>query len=184
MYRWTLLLTIFVAFSLEAATAPAFAQHHGPNTCISGYVWREAYAGDVVCVRPAVRSQTRDDNRKAASRRQPGGGAYGPNTCRQGYVWRGARQNDFVCVTPRTRDQAAADNRAAASRRVNRSTTSRPTAPAPRPQHPGTGADDPYGPTYDPGMGRGAACAMHFECPPRMELAVEGGQCVCEYIRP
>ncbi len=36
---------------------------YGPATCIGGYVWREAYAGDVVCVVPAVRSLVRDENR-------------------------------------------------------------------------------------------------------------------------
>jgi Caspase domain len=88
------------------------------DACIQGYVWREAFDGDHVCVTPAVRTNTAMDNSQAARRIQPGGGAYGPNTCRQGFVWREARPGDVVCVTPATRAQAAADNGQAAARRV------------------------------------------------------------------
>lgn len=35
---------------------------YGPDTCISGYVWREAVAKDPVCVIPAVREQAARDN--------------------------------------------------------------------------------------------------------------------------
>ena len=84
----------------------------GTNTdpCIQGYVWREAFPGDYVCVTPQVRAQTAADNAQAAARRAPGGGAYGRDTCRRGYVWRAAHPEDRVCVTPATRAQAAADN--------------------------------------------------------------------------
>ena len=84
--------------------------------CFQGYVWREAFAGDDVCVTPSVRSQAAADNAAAASRRNPNGGPYGPDTCLQGYVWRDAKVNDHVCVTPATRAEAKADNAAAASR--------------------------------------------------------------------
>jgi hypothetical protein len=87
------------------------------DICIQGYVWREAFAGDHVCVTPLTRAQVAGDNRLAASRRDPGG-LYGPNTCIQGFVWRGARDGDAVCVTPDRRSQAVADNRQAAARRV------------------------------------------------------------------
>jgi hypothetical protein len=87
------------------------------DVCIQGYVWREAFAGDHVCVVPLTRAQAAEDNRLAASRRDPAG-AFGPNTCVQGFVWRSARDGDAVCVTPDRRTQAFADNRAAASRRV------------------------------------------------------------------
>lgn len=86
------------------------------NRCKQGYVWREAYEGDVVCVTPDVRTQAAADNRAAPSRWISG--AYGPHTCIAGYVWREARNGDDVCVTPQTRTQARADNAAAASRRV------------------------------------------------------------------
>jgi len=47
----------------------------GSTTCVSGYVWREAFPADLVCVTPAVRTQTRLDNAQAASRvMRPAGG--------------------------------------------------------------------------------------------------------------
>jgi len=84
--------------------------------CLQGWVWREAYPGDKVCVTGAIRSQAAADNAAAASRRNPNGGPFGPDTCIQGYVWREARPTDHVCVTPATRTQAAQDNAAASSR--------------------------------------------------------------------
>jgi hypothetical protein len=95
----------------------AAATDYGPDTCLVGWVWREAYPGDVVCVTPAVRTQARVDNAAAASRVDPRGGTFGPKTCKPGYVWREARASDLVCVTPATRAQAKADNAAAAPRR-------------------------------------------------------------------
>jgi hypothetical protein len=86
------------------------------NQCKQGYVWREAYQGDVVCVTPDVRTQAAADNRAAASRWISG--AYGPHTCIGGYVWREARTGDDVCVTPQIRTQTRNDNAAAASRRA------------------------------------------------------------------
>jgi hypothetical protein len=41
---------------------------YGSNTCRSGYVWREAKPGDVVCVTPEERQQVREDNAAARSR--------------------------------------------------------------------------------------------------------------------
>lgn len=105
-----------VAVGLASAVIWAAAAQAQSGTCKSGYVWREAFPGDKVCVAPATRSQAATDNRQAAARREPGGGAYGPDTCRQGYVWREARSSDHVCVTPDTRAQAAADNREAHNR--------------------------------------------------------------------
>lgn len=89
----------------------------GPDTCLQGYVWRDAFANDHVCVTVATRSQAAADNAAAASRRSPNGGAFGPDTCLQGFVWRQAIPADHVCVTVATRSQAAADNAAGASRR-------------------------------------------------------------------
>jgi Family of unknown function (DUF6006) len=94
------------------------APYYGIDRCKQGYVRREAQADDRVCVTPAVRTQTRDQNNSAADRREPNGGAYGPNTCKQGFVWREATKNDPVCVIPAVRDQAAEDNRQAEARRV------------------------------------------------------------------
>jgi hypothetical protein len=92
----------------------------GPDTCIQGYVWREAIPGDHVCVTPETRDLAREDNQLANddSRRSPTGGDYGPDTCVQGYVWRGVVPSDHVCVTPETRDQVQQDNALADSRRA------------------------------------------------------------------
>jgi hypothetical protein len=88
-------------------------------TCVSGFVWREAFASDYVCVSPQTRTQAAADNSQAATRRNPSGGAYGPDTCLQGFVWRDASPRDHVCVTGIVRSQAAADN-AQAPLRVQR----------------------------------------------------------------
>lgn len=106
--RFTLLLLL--------VPAPALAQDSGADTCKAGFVWREAYPGDHVCVETQRRSDAAEDNRLASSRRVPSGGAYGPNTCRAGFVWREAREGDLVCVTPERRAQTSDDNQAAASR--------------------------------------------------------------------
>ena len=90
---------------------------YGSGTCLQGYVWREAFSGDKVCVTPDVRTQAASDN-AAASSRVDVNCQYGPDACQTGYVWRDAFSGDHVCVTPDVRSQAAADN-AAASSRVN-----------------------------------------------------------------
>ena len=43
-------------------SAAAQVCHHGANTCQNGYVWREAFPGDLVCVVPSQRDQTASDN--------------------------------------------------------------------------------------------------------------------------
>ena len=83
--------------------------------CLMGYVWREARAGDKVCVTPAVRTQVAADNAVARTRWVQG--PYGPHTCISGYVWREAFKGDDTCVTPSQRTQAASDNNNAALRR-------------------------------------------------------------------
>jgi len=88
-----------------------------PNVpCLIGYVWRQAYHGDYVCVTAATRAQAAADDAAANSRIQHGGGAYGPYTCIQGYVWRQVVPDDYTCVIPAVRSQAAYDNSQAASR--------------------------------------------------------------------
>ena len=80
------------------------APSNKPNTskaadrCKQGYVWREARAGDHVCVDPRTRDEVAQQNRQAA--RLWVKGDYGPRTCRQGYVWREAYKGDQVCVVP------------------------------------------------------------------------------------
>jgi hypothetical protein len=124
---------IFLRLSHPPIAAPRFENAslpHGQDTCLSGYVWREAFEGDHVCVTPATRSQAAADNAAAASHREPNGGAYGPDTCRQGFVWRVARPEDHVCVTPERRDQTANDNAQASQRRVLGETTPSFTPPS------------------------------------------------------
>ena len=119
------------AWLLILIGAAAVAQDYGPDTCVQGYVWREAFPGDHVCVDPATRAQAAEDNRLAAQRREPAGGEYGPDTCRAGFVWREARPDDHVCVPLETRAQAGADNRAA-RRRIVRPPAAAPGSPVKR----------------------------------------------------
>ncbi|MFL6661628.1 MAG: PASTA domain-containing protein, partial [Rhizobacter sp.] len=90
----------------------------GPDTCKSGFVWRDAFPGDHVCVAPAVRAQAQAENAQGpAHRALPVFGLpFGPDTCAPGFVWRDARQGDHVCVSGASRQAAADENRQAASR--------------------------------------------------------------------
>lgn len=115
------------------ATAVADPLPYGPDTCIQGFVWREAQPGDAVCVTSAVRSSTAEENQLASQRVEPNGGAYGPDTCKSGYVWREAVGNDHVCVTPGSRSQAASDNAAAASRKAANAPAAAPAGQEPVP---------------------------------------------------
>jgi hypothetical protein len=89
-----------------------------PRRCLKGFVWRESRAYDLVCVPPAERAGTRQENQQAASRVQPGGGAFGPDTCKPGFVWReaidaswrGDDPDDHVCVPPASRTRARQSN--------------------------------------------------------------------------
>ena len=105
----TVLTASFIAFGAGVGATPASASPH-PDTCKSGYVWRDARPGDHVCVTPATRSQAQYDNSQAANRIASYGGDHGSTTCKNGYVWREAFEGDHVCVTPGTRSQAQYDN--------------------------------------------------------------------------
>ncbi len=84
------------------------------DTCVQGFVWREARPKDHVCVRPKVRDEVAQQNGTKAKRWTSG--AYGPQTCIQGYVWREAFDGDKVCVRPEFREATKKDNQAARSR--------------------------------------------------------------------
>lgn len=114
-FRSTIALALVIAAMSPGA---ASTQQSASRVCKPGYVWREAYPNDTVCVLPATRTQVRADNRAAASRINPRPGRYRPNECKPGFVWRIARPSDLVCVVPSQRDQAQADNKVAAYRRV------------------------------------------------------------------
>jgi hypothetical protein len=77
--------------------------------CKPGFVWRQAYAGDHVCVTPQARQQAASDNQSAPPRRTASG------QCVKGYVWRQANPQDHVCVTPQTRARTAQENASAAT---------------------------------------------------------------------
>ena len=146
-------LAVAAAVSAPASADPAY----GPDTCIQGFVWREAIPGDNVCVTPAVRDATAAQNANAAANRDPDG-AYGSNSCKQGFVWREAFDGDVVCVTPDVRAATKADNAAAASRKASNSPqpTPQPT-PTPSANHTVvfeiTGSGTVYSINTDPNVG-------------------------------
>jgi hypothetical protein len=151
---------------------------YGPNTCKNGFVFREAYKNDQVCVSTEVRAQVARDNAAAVSRIQPGGGRSGPNTCKEGFVWRLTRPQDLVCVDPSQRTQAADDNRNAYSRQQARLTEPRPVPPKPRAPVVAVDAD---GKALPPGPSGEAQCKLGgARCPPRMAVAYDDDVgCIC-----
>jgi hypothetical protein len=130
-YSTLLPLAAAVAGFTVALPVPALANPlpYGPDTCIQGYVWREARPSDHVCVAPPIRDATAQQNANAAQNVEPGGGAYGPATCKQTFVWRNAFDGDVVCVTVSVRDQAAKDNDAAQSRYQRNQPDPKPAQP-------------------------------------------------------
>ena len=61
---------------------------YGPDTCKSGYVWREAIPNDHACVTPESREQARTDNEARDSHINHADHTYGWDACMPGYVWR------------------------------------------------------------------------------------------------
>jgi hypothetical protein len=94
---------------------PARVPEGGSETCISGFVWRDAREGDHVCVTPESRSRVARENSSYRSRVDPNG-AQGLASCKTGYVWREAYDGDIVCVTPEVRDQVREENQIATTR--------------------------------------------------------------------
>jgi hypothetical protein len=111
-----------LATGLAVSPVNAAPLTYGPDTCIQGYVWREARDSDTVCVTPDVRDRTAQENANPELNREPGGGAWGSDTCMQGFVWREAFDGDTICVTPEIR-QATWDDNAAAESRYERNQT-------------------------------------------------------------
>lgn len=83
------------------------------DPCLPGFVWREAFPGDQVCVPPASRERAARDNAAAASRKQPDPPG---EACRDGFVWREAFAGDTVCVSPDARAATRQANSLSASR--------------------------------------------------------------------
>jgi hypothetical protein len=94
-----------------------------PTPAPEGYVWREAFDGDHVCVSPDTRERAKADNANAAELRWKKDN----DECVQGAVWRLANPEDHVCVSQDTREQTAQDNELAYSRLA-----SGPPPPLPR----------------------------------------------------
>jgi hypothetical protein len=136
--RYSIVLPLFAAVAVVAIPAPAQAQPYGPDTCIQGFVWREARPGDTVCVTPDIRSTVAQQNGNAGANKDPNAGS-GPESCSQGYVWREAFNGDTICVTPAFRQQMFDANGAAASRKQ----TSQPAPAAPPAQNPLCGFELP-----------------------------------------
>jgi hypothetical protein len=86
------------------------------GACVEGFVWREAWPNDRVCVTPESRYLAAQENAQATARRSPYGGPYGPDTCLQGYVWRDGFVGDHVCVSGERRTVVAQENAAGPSR--------------------------------------------------------------------
>ena len=63
----------FAAFAGIAAQVPAQADPlpYGPDTCIQGFVWREARPGDTVCVTPDVRATVAQQNSTPGANKDP-----------------------------------------------------------------------------------------------------------------
>lgn len=111
---------------ITASSASTFRKEaYGPNTCKSGFVWREADNSDYVCVTGATRTAAKNDNLAHPTRVEPicktspSSCGYGANQCKVGFVWRDAFPGDQICVLASVRDAAKADNAAAFSRLLN-----------------------------------------------------------------
>lgn len=106
----SLSLASLTALALASSVASAQDRPSAPDQCRQGFVWRDAFPGDHVCVEPWVREQAAADNAAAPDRRRPA------DWCSKGYVWRDARPGDHVCVTPETRARTWTENEQALSR--------------------------------------------------------------------
>ena len=186
MYKRTAPLLIAITAMALASSGTVLADPgdlpYGPNTCIQGFVWREARTGDTVCVTPDIRSQTLQENSTPSLNREPNGGAYGPATCKQGFVWREAFDGDTICVTPGERAQTLADNAAAESRlQVNapKPSPTKPNTPTPTSAHNVvleiTGAGTVYSIDIDPG---GRVATENSAAPFRTSITADSGELV------
>jgi hypothetical protein len=113
---------------VETMTTHAYPLHSGPDTCLPPFVWREAFAGDRVCVDEKRRDTVKADNAQAAKRRVGPGCSTGPGpiscpfnpseACVSPWVWREAQPADRVCVTWQERDLVRSENASAHQRRA------------------------------------------------------------------
>ena len=107
IFGWFFLAGVFFFIPYAQAGCPS-----GEDQCVPGFVWREAFPGDHVCVSGTTREQMQVDNSNVDKNH-----VSGSSQCRFGLVWREAEADDQVCVTNATRELAAVDNAAASARR-------------------------------------------------------------------
>jgi hypothetical protein len=110
-----------LAVVLTAVVVPAAVQAQPADTCIQGFLWREANPTDHVCVQGGMAHEVHVQNLHPTDNQVPGS-----NTCVSGFVWREAFDGDTVCVSPDFRANVRADNAAAASRVVGNAPASGP----------------------------------------------------------
>jgi hypothetical protein len=87
--------------ALKCGTPYCWKLDYGCESCVQGYVWREANANDKVCVPGAVRSQVAQENQQYTMVAQ---------VCDSPYVWREATPDDHRCVTVEIRTRTRAEN--------------------------------------------------------------------------
>ena len=75
-------------------------------SCSQGFVWREAFPGDYVCVTSESRSLVTSENRDPAH----------AEPCQPGTVWRESRPSHHICVSLERRAEVADENRLASGR--------------------------------------------------------------------
>ncbi len=115
--------SIMAGFAAAVLVIVAHAQQPYPTVvCSPGYVWRDAFDGDLICVTPQRYAQVQDENRYASEHIDPNAVVYGftnSDDCLPGYMWRLAGPNDRVdpnhqvdrvCVTLKAYDQATDEN--------------------------------------------------------------------------
>ena len=92
LYLAILVLTVSCAFTNYAAAQS--------DACAEGYVWREAFEGDHVCVSPGTREQAQADNALAAQRRATAKAAVPLPPARLGcHVFRAGEWREVPCAT-------------------------------------------------------------------------------------
>jgi hypothetical protein len=113
------LLAVAVAAAATVNTStPASAQSiFGPDTCLYGYVWREATPADHVCVTSARRDTVAYENQLSPLLKNPSG-PFGPESCKDGWVWREATASDRACVTSQSWTMVHNENATAGDRRA------------------------------------------------------------------
>jgi hypothetical protein len=110
-----MLAGLTVTGTVNAQPAEA-AGLYGPDTCLYGYVWREATTSgreDRVCVSFDSRDRVAEENSLGPGRKEAGS-----DWCVEGFVWREANAEDKVCVTPESRDLVQWENDTAWQRRA------------------------------------------------------------------